>query len=608
VTKVTLAEALLSKLSSLGVDNIFTVPGGGAMYLIDALVKNEALNGISCHHEQTAAIAAEYSSRLSTKSKFGVCIVTSGPGATNAITGLVGAWLESIPVLFISGQAKSTDLIGDSGVRQIGVQEVDIISMIKTSTKYAKTWLPNSDFAHELQTAIDQMLSGRNGPVWIDMPLDVQSKLVSSNLFDQVNDDVSGEQFSEAIDCSAVLDLLTKSQRPLLYLGHGVKLGNAEKKAIELIERLSIPFVTTWNAADILPYDHPLNMGRPGVVAERFSNFALQNCDLLLSIGSRLNNVLTAYNPSKFAKSAQKVVIDIDPNELALNSIPNALKINTGANQFLTEMLNRDLKISDISNWISKLQSWKNRYSLLNESYINNDALSHYEAVIALSKSIPENRIIVTGSSGLSVEAFYVAFRNKLDQRLLHTSALGSMGYAVPASIGAVCETGADATYCIEGDGSLQMNLQDLITLKNKSKKTCVIIFNNQGYASIRATQRGYFESRYFGTGPEGGNSLIKMKDIAITFGFKYVKASDATSLTSAINRFEAQDESVLLDVILEKDVSLFPKSSVYFDADGTMHSMPLEDMTPLIDFSELKNEMFFTPEDVSLKARENVI
>ena len=602
---ILIADALIEYFIKQGVSNFFTVPGGGAMYLIDALVKNKYAKGVSCHHEQSAAIAAEYSARLNKKTNYGVCVVTSGPGATNAITGLVGSWLESVPVVYLSGQAKSTDLIGHSGVRQIGVQEVDIVSMVKSCTKYAKTWLPDMDFAKELKIAMDAMMTGRRGPIWIDLPLDVQNTFVNENIFKQI--DIYNEIGDAKNIGSGIWDLIRQSKRPLLYLGHGVRLSNSNKIAVDVIDSFGVPYVTTWNQMDILPYEHELNFGRPGVVAERYANFAVQNCDLLISIGSRLNNALTAYNPANFAKNATKIIFDIDLNELNINNIPNSIKVQMNARSALNH-IKKNAMFENLENgWVEKLRFWKKRYSLENEALISSETLNHYKAIWALSDAIPENRTIITGSSGLAVEAFYVGFKNKHGQRILHTSALGSMGYGVPAAIGAATELSAtnNPLYCVEGDGSLHMNLQDIGTLKKANNRVCLIVLNNQGYASIRATQKGYFNERYFGTGKEGDQLFVCLKDVAAMFGYEYIEAKSKQEIKQAVNHFECNVNHLLVDINVMKDEALFPKASVYFDDGGKMHSMPMEDMAPYIDIDELEKEMFHSLPKISYSLRE---
>lgn len=609
-----IADWLIASIEFNGCNRFFTVPGGGAMFLIDALAKqSKSVETISCLHEQTASIAAEYSYRLNDSQNFGVCIVTSGPGSTNALTGLVGAWLESIPVMFISGQAKSSDLSSSLDVRQVGVQEVDIISMVKSHTKYAKTWLPTDDFFKELQVAITAMNEGRKGPVWIDLPLDVQNIVLpnydtfneanSLFRFQPENDKISSEQKSIV---KAISEKIKKSERPLLYLGHGVRLSGGIEATRNFIECLQIPFVSTWNASDIQPFDHPLNMGKPGVVAERFSNFSVQSCDLILCVGTHLNNVLTAYNPGEFARSAkEKIIVNIDMGELNFSRLNNPTLIQMDAKKFLVELNKYFLAPLEISEWKQNLLFLKNKYrkEVEIEDTDKDGRILHYSAVNKLSKLIPPERLIVTGSSGLAVEAFYVSFRNKKNQRLAHTSALGSMGYAIPAAIGAAHENGI--IYCIEGDGSLQMNLQDLGTLKDTNSAVCLIIFNNNGYASIRATQRGYFESRYLGTGPEGGRNLPKLNDIATLYNLDYHLVEKITDLDDVIATFEEKKQSCLIEILITPNEALFPKCKVFFDKDMVMHSMPLEDMSPLLPIDVLRRDTGLKPLNISFKARE---
>lgn len=588
------ADFIADFISSLGVEDVFLLPGGGAMHLVDAVGKHNCLSVVACLHEQAAGIAAEAYSRVH-ESGLGVAIVTTGPGATNVLTPLVGAWIESVPMLVVSGQVKRSDLLDGAPLRQKGVQEVDIVSMVKGITKYAKTVTDANTIKCELERAVYEAKQGRAGPVWLDIPLDIQGSPVNPELLEGFSP--SAKDVSAACD-SAVADLihlLSHAKRPLVLAGHGVRLAGAASTFREVIEKLGLPVVTTWNALDLLPYDHPMCVGRPGVVALRGPNFAVQNCDLLISIGCRLDNIVTAYNPGGFAREARKVVIDIDKNELEKLDMAVELPIVSDAGEFLTRLNEFPNQVDPkaYANWVARCQEWKRRYPVNDGKPFSNSAkISHFQFADTISDILPENSLIATGSSGLAVEAFYTAFRNKEGQRVFLTSGLGSMGYGLPAAIGACVANGRKPTFAIESDGSLQLNLQELMTLQSYNLPICLIVMNNQGYCSIRNTQRGYFNGRYVGTGPESGMLLPDLESLAKVYGMGYERVSEprllAPSLANAINHPFPR----LVEVELISDETLSPKVTAIPQMDGSMISMPLEDMTPLLPIEELKAQM----------------
>ena len=450
---------------------VFLLPGGGNMYLVDAMGKCHGIEVVACLHEQAASISAEAYSRIN--ENIGVALVTSGPGATNAITGVVGAWIESVPLIIISGQVKRSDMMNDAPLRQNGVQEVDIISMVKKITKYAVTVKKPENIRSIMEQAFYHASNGRKGPVWIDIPLDIQSAPL--NLESLKGWKQTPYSNIKAINNSQIENLnqlITNSKRPILLAGHGVRLSGGADIFEEVVNKLGIPTLMTWNAMDLLPYDHLLNIGRPGVVAMRASNFALQNSDLLISIGCRLDNIITAFNPKKFASSAKKIVVDIDQNEIDKLDMNIAMSINCEAKTFLNVLnKNINLKNADWINWQRKCQSWKKKYFVNDgKPFPKNGKISHYHFTDELSQILPPNITISTGSSGLGVEAFYTVFRNKEGQRLYLTSGLGAMGYGLPSAIGACFANNKKPMVLIEGDGSLQLNIQEWINKKERSK------------------------------------------------------------------------------------------------------------------------------------------
>jgi acetolactate synthase-1/2/3 large subunit len=588
------ADYLVRRLADLGVGHVFMLPGGGAMHLNDALTLEPRITAVPCHHEQACGIAAEAYGRV--KGTFGVAMVTTGPGSTNIITPVVGAWIESVPMLVISGQVKSADRLRGRPLRQTGVQEVDILPMVRHCTKYAVTVDKPSDIRLEFERAIHEMQTGRQGPVWVDVPLDVQGAHVDPASLEVYVAPPTASTTFDVPDVGRVIELLIRAERPLILAGHGIRLAHAAESFRALVDRLGIPVVTTWNALDLLPWNHPLCVGRPGVVAQRAPNFAIQNCDLLISIGSRLDNVITAYNPRGFARGAKKVVVDIDPHELTKLDMQIELPIISDAGRFVTALLDaadstKGLPLAAQRDaWRDRCQSWKQRYSV--SSGPIGDVITHYQAVHAISNAVPAGTVFGTGSSGLAVEAFYVAVKNKLGQRIFKTSGLGSMGYGLPAAIGACLGSGGKPTVCIEGDGSLMLNLQEFATLRGLSLPICVIILNNGGYCSIRNTQRNYFSGRYIGTDPAHGLWMPNLQKIAEAFELEFTRVVSPKSLDADLAGALSLSRPCIVDVQVATDEQLSPKAAAIPQKDGSMLSMPLEDMTPLLSLEQLAAEM----------------
>jgi acetolactate synthase-1/2/3 large subunit len=389
------------------------------------------------------------------------------------------------------------------------------------------------------------------------------------------------------------LDLYSKAERPLILAGHGVRLSGAAQLFKMVIERLGIPAVSTWNALDLLPYDHPLNIGRPGVVATRAANFAVQNCDLLITIGARLDNVVTGYNLTGFARSAKKVYVDIDPAEINDKlSFNLGVTIQMDGRAFLEAFGSQARPIAS-GVWLKKCSAWKARYSQ-NEGKVfpNEGPISHAHFVDALSEVVPKDTLIATGSSGLAIEFFYAGFRNKPGQRMYLTSGLGSMGYGLPAAIGACLGNGSQPMVAVESDGSLQLNIQELATWSSLRLPICLIVMNNGGYSSIKNTQRNYFSERYIGTDADSGLMIPNLQRLAEVYGLGYLAINDAEDLARKLSSALTQSRPLLVDVRLISDESLSPKCSALPQPDGSMLSMPLEDMSPLLPREQLRKEM----------------
>jgi acetolactate synthase-1/2/3 large subunit len=568
---------------------VFFVPGGGSMYLVDALARNGSLEFVPNHHEQASAIAAEAYARVT--GGLGVALVTTGPGGTNAITGVAGAWLESVPVLMLSGQVKRADLVGDSGLRQRGPQEVDIISLVTPITKYAVTVMDPHEIRFHLEKALHAATSGRRGPVWIDIPLDVQASMIDVTELRGFTPDSATHDDGLLGHVRATIALLNASQRPVLFAGHGVRLAGAVDAFRELADSLNIPVATTWNAMDIIAASHPLSIGKPGMVARRASNFIVQNSDLLIAIGARLDTSVTAFNPAKFARNAKRVIVDIDRAELEKFDMPIDEAVVADARAFIELLLEHrdEIAVRDRSDWLDHCNALKARYPVGdNQPEHDTGPISHYAVTRVLSEELPQDTLIVTGSSGLAIEFLYTGFQPKAGQRIFHTAGLGAMGFGLPAMVGAGVAS-ARPLVGIESDGSLMFNIQELLTVRALDLPLRIFVLNNGGYASIRNTQRNYFEGRYAGSGPASKLAMPDFVALAESFGIPAMTISDAAGLRDGIRHALAQPGPFLCDVQLVTDEALWPKSAAIPLPDGSMISMPLEDMSPLLPRDELR-------------------
>jgi len=606
VNEMRVADYIFSCIAKTGVKQVFLLPGGGAMYLVDALGQNADLEFIPTHHEQAAAIAAEAYARVN--ENIGVALVTTGPGALNTLTAVAGAWIESVPLLIISGQVKRADMMRDSGVRQKGPQEVDIVSMVKPITKYAVTIEEPLDIRIHLEKALFLAKSGRQGPVWLDIPLDIQAASINPR---QLTGYTPVQTDSKAINkqqVEKIIALISQSKKPLILAGHGIRLSGASEQFKQLYTLLNIPVVTTWNSLDLIPYEHPLCVGRPGSVALRCPNFAIQNCDLLISMGARLDNVVTAHNSAEFARNAKKIIVDIDENEINKHEMAIDIPVLSDARIFIESLLANLTKNKEnkFLNWQQQCQLWKKKYPVCDgKAFPTSGEISHYHFVSRLSHWIKENELVITGSSGLAVEVFYSSFINKEGQRVFLTSGLGSMGYGLPAAIGGCLAASRKPVVSVEGDGSLQLNIQELSTLKQLNLPIRIFIMNNGGYASIRNTQRNYFDGRYVATGKEGNLFMPDIVKIAQAIDLDTISINVVEELDDKIEQALKHPGPLICDVRVTKDEALWPKVSAIPLENGSMMSMPMEDMSPLLTMDVLREEMQERISSHSVRARK---
>ncbi|MBT5869721.1 MAG: hypothetical protein HOH38_12860, partial [Nitrospinaceae bacterium] len=456
---IKVSDYVFSKIVDLGVKDVFTVSGGAAMHLLDSLGNNKDLNYITSHHEQASAMAAEGCARVTGKP--GVALVTSGPGGTNALTGVCGAWIDSIPCIFISGQVTSNTLIKNTGLRQFGIQESDIATLAKPITKYAVTITDPEKVRFHIEKAIHLATTGRPGPVWIDIPLDIQSKIITPSKMAgfEPPDNGSHNQTSLQKQVRECLHLLRNAKRPVLITGYGIRLAKGEKEFLELAEILKIPVISSWTSSDLISSTHPLSIGRSGIFGDRAGNFTVQNSDLIISIGSRLSVPQIGYNFPLFAREAKKIVVDIDDVELNKSSLQIDLPIQADAKDFILEMLNRvkGESLPNIDHWKKKCTAWKKKYPVMLPEYKNvKDSVNSFYFVETLAEKL-DNRAVIVTDMGTSFTCTMQTFKIKFGQRLFTSSGHASMGFGLPGAIGACIGNNRKETICISGDGGLQM-------------------------------------------------------------------------------------------------------------------------------------------------------
>jgi acetolactate synthase-1/2/3 large subunit len=593
---IKLSDYVFQFISGLNIKHVFLLPGGGCMHLVDSLGKCRDLEYVCCLHEQAAAIAAEAYGQYT--NNLGVALVTTGPGGTNAITGVAGAWIDSTPVLMISGQVKRSDMIHDAGVRQMGVQEVDIVSLIKPITKYAVTVIEPSSIKFHLEKAVYLAKNERPGPVWLDIPLDVQAAMIKENNLEGFVPPISIFRRDEENLASLVgkaTQLLNNSERPVILAGNGIRLSRAIDDFLELIEYLEIPVLTTWKAMDLLPENHELFFGRPGSVGQRGANFIQQNADFIITIGARLDLPQVGYSYENFARGARKVIVDIDTNEIKKIKTHIDIPVCTAAKEFIREFVkNRsNIKAKDRSQWISKCKEWKSKYLVILQEYqMQKEYVNTYVLVDVLSELMTENDILVPGSSGSCSEITMQAFRVKKGQRILNTLGLGAMGFGLPAAIGACLAGEKRRTITIIGDGGLQLNIQELETVARLNLPLKIFILNNNGYASIRNTQRNYFEGRLVCCDPSSGLTFPDTRKIASAYGIKNTRISNYRKFKERLNCVLNSQGTVICEVMVDPFLITAPRLSSEVLPDGSIVSKPLEDLWPFLAREEFKANM----------------
>lgn len=557
-------------------DTFFLVTGGAIAPTVDYIGQHPSAKYYCFQHEQSAAMAAEGYYR--TTGKIGVVLSTSGPGAQNLLNGICGCWYESIPAIFITGQVSTYESLESisTSPRQVGFQETPVVESFKYFTKYCKKITQLSEFETTAKAAIQHAISGRFGPVLLDIPVDIQTSVLDSFVLETVNAETSMPIESNVF--SILNNAFGNSKRPLLLLGHGIRLSNSVSQVRELVDKLNIPFVVSWGGFDLIEHDHPLFVGDIGVYGDRAANFVVQNCDLLISLGSRLDTRQTGGSVSTFSRNSFKVMVDIDKNEVFKNRGVNIdLPIVADVKQFLIGWLNNLPNSIDIHEW--KQYVHKCIVSPTNKTEYDQNVLSSYEFLEHLNKHLPQNAVIIPDEGGNLVWSMG-SIQIKSGQRMFSNFGNSSMGYALPSTIGAAIGT-SRPIICIDGDGGFQMNLQELQTIKQYNLPVKIFILNNNCYGIIKQFQDAYFESRY--TGTDGVDyTAPNFKNVAMAYGIPAVTATKQ-NYKESIEFAMSHDGPILINVLIDKNQKLTPKLEF---------GNPLEDMSPYITDEELKEHM----------------
>lgn len=580
--KIRTADYIAQRLQEWGVDTVFMLSGGGMMHLVDSVGRAEGMHAICNHHEQCSAIAADAQARFS--GRIGVCYATSGPGATNILTGLVGAWQDSSPVLFLTGQSKSTQTIQESGIvglRQFGTFEVDIVPIVKPVTKYAVMVTDPKTIRYHLEQAYHLATTGRPGPVLLDLPLDVQGALIEPESlvgFFPEND----AKHPNSNELAKVVDILRNAKRPLILSGVGIRAAGAVDVFRRLIERMNIPVVTTQFGKDSLFYEHPLFVGHSGPKGDRAGNFAVQTADVILSLGCSLHSQTTGWENSLFAPDALKIQVDIDEAVLAREQVNVTVKVKADVTTFLIGI--DSLIEEDFANdaWRSICLSWKNRYAVNQEPHDRTESsVNYYDFADELGHALQGNECVVT-DAGSAFYAMGQGFHIRENQRFISSGSLGAMGFALPAANG-VATVNQSTTICVTGDGSLMTNIHDLAITSHYKLNVKIFVLNNEGYLSIRNTQRDFFNSLFVGSDSASGVFIPELENQAKAYNLPFLRCKLASELRDVIDRALAIEGPVLVEINSLRDQRMIPSVMSERLPDGRMQSKPLHEMFPYL-------------------------
>ncbi len=597
--KVKVSDYIADFLAEHGITNIFTVVGGGAMHMNDSFGHHSSLHCIYNHHEQASSIAAEAYFRV--ENKMAAVCVTSGPGAINALNGVAGAYMDSIPMLVLSGQAKSSITVRGSGLklRTLGNQEFDIVSALGSMTKYAEMIMDAGRVRYCLEKALDIAMTGRPGPCWLDIPLDIQGAYVETDElrgYTAKTDKnmVRGDDLGNA--AQKVAERIADARRPVIYAGNGIRISGAAEILKQLTERTKIPVVTCWDSIDLIETENECYTGRGGTMGDRAGNFAVQNSDFLLCIGSRLNIYQVGYDVKTWAREAYVAVVDIDPEELKKPTIRVDMPICADAGEFMESLIG-SLKPDAESNhaeWSEQCRRWKKQYPVVREKhYLEKGSVNIYAFIDKLGRMLPEGAVTVVANGSASVVGSQTYYIGK-GQRFIMNCGLSSMGYDLPAAVGACVASGKREIICLAGDGSIQMNIQELQTIVTNQLPIKIFVINNGGYHQIRQTQNNVFHNGLIGVGPESGDlGFPDFEKLSAAYGIPYFRIGDNQEWIEKAEEILSFAGFLLCEVICSTAQVFEPKSATKKLEDSTLGSPPLEDMAPFLSRDELKANMY---------------
>ena len=580
----------------LKIPEVFMLTGGGAMFLNDGVAKHDKLKVICNHHEQACAMGAVAYSKYT--NKIGVAYVTTGCGGTNAITGVLDAWQDSTQALFISGQVKKKETCynTDLPLRQFGVQEADIVSIVNSITKYAVMVNEPNEIAYHLEKACFLARNGRPGPVWIDIPLDVQGVTIDTDNLKHFNENEIVKEYVEIVDdkdIDEIINELENAKRPMILAGNGIRLSNTVEEFNKFVNRFNLPVTASYLAIDLMNTSNDKFIGRLGTKGDRAGNFAIQNADYVLVLGSRLSVALTGFEYDLFMRDAKVVVIDIDEKEHQKNTVKIDKFINANLKNFFKKINEKGVNL-DTKSWISKCNYWKNKWPVVLEKYESEEKINKYTFIDHLCKFLKDDTAIVS-DAGSSYYVTSQALRIKANQRYITSGAQADMGFTMPAAIG-TCFAKNGEVVGITGDGSFQMNIQELQTIVHYNLPLKLFVWNNNGYLSIRATQRKFFDGRAIGTDKDSGISFPEIQKIALAYGIKYFIAKEVSELDLVLENVMKYNGPVLCEIICPENQEIIPATASLRRDDGSMISKPLEDMYPFLSREEFKKEMINKP------------
>jgi acetolactate synthase-1/2/3 large subunit len=588
---VKVADYIAKFLEKKGIRHVFMVTGGGAMFLNDGIAKSKIIKGIFNHHEQASAMGAVGYSKYT--NEISVVMPTTGCGGTNTITGVLDAWQDSNKVVFISGNVNKKETTHGFSIplRKFGVQEANIVDIVKPITKYSVMITEPNTIAYHLEKAFYLCESGRPGPVWIDVPMDIQGSLINESELIHF----TPEELFVNVDCSIFETYIKNAKRPIVIAGYGIQLGDAKKQFVEFIEKYNIPVTFTYLGIDFLPSDHPLYVGRLGTKGDRAGNFAVQNSDLIISLGSSLSVSVTGFRYETFARDAKVLVVDIDQHEHKKKTIRVDAEINTDIKVFFEQTKNIEYKTNQ--DWIEKCIGWRNKWPVFTEKYKDTtNGINIYYFIEELSKKMSSDSIVIS-DAGSAYYATSQGLKIKKQQRYITSGAQADMGFSIPAAIGvAIASDVKKKVIAITGDGSFQMNLQELQTIVNYNLPIKIFVLNNGGYLSIRNTMDKFFESRYFGTDKNSGLSFPKILKIANAYDIPYHKLETGEDIDKKLLDILNVDGYSLTEVICPFKQDMSPSSSAKINFEGKLVSQPLENMSPFLNEEEFLKEMIIKP------------